>query len=134
MKRSNKILSRAISTLLSILFTFSLTACAKKEPIVTNEEDKMKGELSVYYVDYADQTANYSDYTYELTRLLQKFQNEYSDVTVVPTAFGNRESMMTQVSTELSSGKGPDLFLLNFGSLLNFNKMSTNGVYENLSP
>lgn len=127
-------MKKFILILLSVLMIFQLAGCGDKVEQNISEEDKMKGELSIYYIDYSDQYDKLQSNNFSLTILLNDMKNQYKNLKINPTAFPSHEEFMTQVSTELNVGKGPDLFLMDYANKLNINKLAKNGTIVNMTP
>lgn len=90
-------------------------------------EEFAHGELTAAYVNYGNTNIGYD-------AILTEVGSTYRSLTINPQIYATNDEFVTDVTTQLNAGNGPDLFLLNRTSPLSFQKIARNGTYTDLTP
>jgi ABC-type glycerol-3-phosphate transport system substrate-binding protein len=98
----------------------------KEEVYSRAMEEFAHGELTVAYVNYGN-TGWYDMMIDEITSV-------YRNLMINSQAYASKNEFITDVTTQLNAGNGPDLFLLDFATPLSFQKMARNDTYADLTP
>jgi ABC-type glycerol-3-phosphate transport system substrate-binding protein len=123
--RKRRLLSIALVGVLLI------SGCNGTQQAESDPENQFyEGELSVYYFSnpHSAQEVTFFD------GALERFQDENPEVELELTAFSDPEVMDQRLLTELSSGAGPDVILMQSGeNSIDFLKAAVNGYFYDIT-
>lgn len=123
MKRKNALIAAS-----SALCMLASCQSSPKEQVYSRPMDEFgRGDLTVAYMNYGNPNVGYDVMLSELTSV-------YRNLKITAQPYASLDEFLTEVSTQLNAGKGPDLFLLNTGAPFSFQKMVQNGTYVDLTP
>ena len=83
--------------------------------------------LSLYCLEEKNGQTNLLADTY-----IAEFNKIYPNITIIKTAFDNRDQFDTTVVNELNAGAGPDILMIGSSSSLDMRKLAQNGAFEQL--
>lgn len=146
----NKIkVSKAVSAVFAVLILLSLASCREQEKFLTGvvrtrrqeTTDRRNDRVTLYtYVTGEDDSLSYDNNTkfyYPLLQMCNAYNNYCTGMNMGENAvylvkFPTRDAMVQQMSTEIMSGGGPDLIILD--NQLPIRKLMDKGAFEDLNP
>lgn len=123
MKRKNALIAASFALCM-------LASCQSgpKEAVYSRPMEEFgRGKLTVAYANYGN-----TNFGYDV--MLSEITSTYRNLKITAQPYAGLDEFLTEVSTQLNAGKGPDLFLQNMGSPFSFQKMARNGTYVDLTP
>ena len=122
---------KRLLTMVFLSIFLLLSGCNGTQQVESDPENIFyEGELSVYYFD---NPRSARDVTF-FSGALERFQDENPDVNLKLTAFSDAEIMDQQLLTELSSGAGPDVVLMqSSANSIDLLKASVNGYFYDIT-
>lgn len=99
--------------------------------VFDKDDEQVDKSITIAYVDYKS-TWNENN-TFYLTALLTEFSCKHPNIPISPITFDSQDSFLSWIVAELTTGKGPDVLLLDNFSTINWNKMAINHQLTDLS-